>query len=296
MTDAPPLEHRFAGPAGEICWFEWGKPGQGPTLLLLHATGFHARCWDQVVAALPKDFHVVAPDLRGHGRSFRPDTLRDWGQIAADIVAFVDSLSFRPIHIVGHSMGGFVGALTAAHLPRAISGMLLVDPVLLPPEWYHAREAEGSRDPSEHPVSRRRNAWVSAEEMIARFFDRLPYSSWRPDILEDYCRYGLLPSVAGGLELACPPHLEASAYLGNAGTDIYPLLGHIACPVTVLRARNAERTSELDFSVSPTWPELASQFRRGRDMQWPELTHFIPMQAPERLAELIVEQLATQRG
>lgn len=54
-----PRERRLETPEGGICWFEWGTRGQGPSLLLLHATGFHARLWDQVVAALPPGTHVI---------------------------------------------------------------------------------------------------------------------------------------------------------------------------------------------------------------------------------------------
>lgn len=296
MSGPQPVEHRFAAPAGEICWFEWGTAGQGPSILLLHATGFHARCWDRVVAALPEGTHVVAPDLRGHGRSFRPDTLSDWGLIAEDIAALLQAIGHWPLFVAGHSMGGFVGALVAARMPDAVCGLLLVDPVLLPPEWYHDRAAEGPLDPADHPVSRRRNSWINADEMFARFADRAPYASWKPEVLHDYCDYGLLPTGDGSLELACSPYLEASAYLGNAGCDIYPLIGAIMCPVTVLRARTGERTSTMDFSISPTWPELAKQFRNGHDMQWTELSHFIPMETPERLAGLIIELAAKQQG
>jgi len=296
MTVAAPREHRFAGPAGEICWFEWGEAGPGPSLLLLHATGFHARCWDRVIAALPAGTHVIAPDLRGHGRSFRPASLRDWTDIADDIVALTSSLETGPLFAVGHSMGGFVAALVAARLPGRFSGLLLVDPVLMPPDIYHQRWGEAEADPASHPVSRRRNHWDSAEEMIARFADRPPYSGWKREVLEDYCRYGLVPAKAGGLELACPPTLEASAYIGSGGRDVYPLIATIECPVTVLRARNGERSSALDFSISPTWPELADHFRNGRDLHWSDLTHFIPMEAPERLAALIAEHLAGQQG
>ena len=77
-----PREHRQRTPQGEICWFEWGERGEGASLLLLHATGFHARVWDQVVAALPAGTHVIAPDHRGHGRSYRPATLADWAATA----------------------------------------------------------------------------------------------------------------------------------------------------------------------------------------------------------------------
>ncbi len=292
-----PVEHRFAAPAGEICWFEWGQAGTGPTLLLIHATGFHARCWDGVVAALPDDMHIVAPDLRGHGRSYRPATLEDWVVTAADILALVESLPAKPLVAIGHSMGAVIATQLAAMLPDRVARLLLVDPVIMPPDMYHSGSSPPGRTLDEHPVSRRRNVWDSADQMIARFADRLPYSNWRPEILADYCRFGLEPYPHGHhLELACPPRLEASAYLGAARTDPSPIVRAVCCPVTVLRARNAERASDMDFSISPTWPELATQFVDGRDLHWPDVSHFIPMEVPERLAELIVAEVAAEQG
>ena len=292
-----PTQHRFAAPAGEICWFEWGSAGPGPSLLLLHATGFHARCWNQAIAALPEGTHVIAPDSPGHGRSYRPETLQDWSATVGDIVAFAGSLNVGPLIAVGHSMGGFVASQLAALLPDRFSRLLLVDPVLMSPEIYRTLIDQPVVNPEDHPVSKRRNVWDSADQMITRFSDRPPYSNWRPEILADYCRFGLLPYPHGHhLELACPPYLEASAYTGAGRIDPFPLIGKVSCPVTVLRARNAERLSAMDFSISPTWPGVASQFAEGRDLHWPDLSHFIPMEAPERLAALIVEQLAEQQG
>ena len=84
--------------------------------------------------------------------------------------------------------------------------------------------------------------------------------------------------------------------MGAARTDPYPIVRAVRCPVTVLRARNAERASDMDFSISPTWPELAAQFVDGRDLHWPDVSHFIPMEVPERLAELIVAEVAVEQG
>ena len=294
---AQPVQHRFAAPAGEICWFEWGQAGAGPTLLLLHATGFHARCWDGVVAALPGRMHIVAPDLRGHGRSYRPATLEDWSATAADIVALVESLPAKPLIAIGHSMGAAIATQLAAVLPDRVARLLLVDPVIMPPDMYRADSGQSERTLDDHPVSKRRNVWDSADQMIARFAGRLPYSNWRPDVLADYCRFGLVSDPPGHhLELACPPRLEASAYMGAARTDPYPAVRAVRCPVTVLRARNAERMSDMDFSISPTWPGLASQFVDGRDLHWPDVSHFIPMDVPDRLAGLIVGEVATEQG
>src|SRR3546814_15414567 len=87
----PPMrEHRLETPEGDICWFEWGSRGAAPSLLLLHATGFHARLWDQVVAALPSGTHVIAPDHRGHGRSFKTASVNDWATHAEVLMQLVD--------------------------------------------------------------------------------------------------------------------------------------------------------------------------------------------------------------
>jgi lipase len=289
---SPPVEHRFATPAGEICWFEWGAAGAKPTLLLLHATGFHARCWDATVAALPHDQHVIAIDMRGHGRSYRPESLSDWAKTADDVVAFLYDQVAAPVAAVGHSMGGYVAARAAAIACDRFTQLLLVDPVMLVPEIYAAEPGGAGGSPSDHPVARRRNAWESADQMIAHFANREPYMHWRADVLADYCTYGLVPAATGeGLVLACPPALEASAYMGAWQNNPYPWTGQVACPTTILRARNAERKGAMDFSSSPTAPDLWKSFPDVRDLHWPDVSHFIPMEAPERLAELIVKTL-----
>lgn len=289
----PPVEHRFAAPGGELCWFEWGSAGNGPGLLLLHATGFHARCWDATIGALPDDWHCIALDLCGHGRSYRPDSLSDWLATAADVAAFARAKLDRPVFAIGHSMGGYVAARTAALVPDKFAGLLLVDPVMMPPETY-AVEPDGlAGSPGDHPVARRRNAWESAEQMAAHFAQRAPYAHWRPDVLADYCRHGLVSAPSGeGLELACPPVLEASAYMGSWRNNPYGWVGAIACPTTVLRARNAERQGAMDFSISPTAPDLATHISGASDIHWGEVSHFIPMEVPDRLAELIAASVS----
>lgn len=287
-----PIEHRYATPAGEICWFEWGAVSAQPTMLLLHATGFHARCWDATVSALPGDQHIIAVDLRGHGRSYRPDSLSDWMATAQDIVALVHDLITAPVIAVGHSMGGYIAACAAAIAPDKFAQLLLVDPVMLVPEIYVVAPDSAAGSPNDHPVARRRNAWESPEQMIAHFANREPYAHWRADVLADYCTYSLVPSAtAKGLELACPPALEASAYMGAWRNNPYLWIGEVACPTTILRARNAERKNAMDFSSSPTAPDLSKSFADARDLHWPDVSHFIPMEAPERLAALIMQIL-----
>lgn len=283
-----PVEHRLALPQGDLCWFEWGVPCERPSLLLLHATGFHGRVWDAVVAALPDDLHIVAPDLRGHGRSFKPERIDDWQTISDDLTGLVQIAFPGPLIGVGHSMGGVTAVRLAAAMAGRFARLVLVDPVIATDEFYADPPPGG---PEDHPIARRRAVWESPGAMIAAFADRSPYSLWTVEALDSYCRYGLLPRAHGGYDLACAPLLEASIYASAAHNNPAPAVAAVDCPVTVLRARCGERTGQLDFTVSPTAPELAARFRDGRDFHWPDVSHFIPMEAPERLAALILSEV-----
>ena len=283
-----PIEKRFALDETDLCYFEWGNPSD-QTILMLHATGFHARCWDKTIAALPGDYHVIAVDHRGHGRSGKPDSLSNWRLNARDVSRLVDGLALQNVVGVGHSMGGHVLVQVVATHQDLFDRLVLVDPTIVEREVYADAPDLAEIDPSAHPVARRRNVWDSSAQMFDHFKDRHPYSLWQPNVLMDYCEHGLLASSKGDhLELACPPHLESSIYQGFRNTDPYPSLEQISCPVLILRAQQGEREGAMDFANSPTWPGLATAFQSAREIHIPELSHFMPMQDPKQIAHLIV--------
>ena len=297
-TAAVPRQGRVAAHGVDLAYFDWGSPSARPTVLLVHATGFHARCWDGVVRALGNNWHVIAVDMRGHGRTSKQGPY-DWRQFGDDVAAFAEALDLNEIIGVGHSMGGHAVTSAAAQHPNRFAALLLVDPVILDPTAYAQHQHTSFAEAKQHPVSRRRNVWGSAEEMFHHFAHRRPFSFWQPDVLMDYCRFGLLPQTAQGageagragaegFVLACPPLVEATIYTGSAGRDIVDVVASVAQPVVVLRAhRKAERDGPMDFSQSPTWDGLAAAFPNGRDVYLPHLTHFIPMQRPDLVAEHI---------
>jgi pimeloyl-ACP methyl ester carboxylesterase len=289
-----PRQHVFGTGEVDLTWFEWGQPGD-PQVLLVHATGFHARCWDRTVAALPEGYHAIAVDMRGHGRSDKRAPY-NWTTFGRDLEALVRGLGIRDAIGVGHSMGGHCVTQVAARVPGTFRRLLLVDPVIMGPEAYASARHQGFSGPEEHPVARRRDQWASWNEMFDRFQDRLPFSRWRREVLEDYCRYGVLPDPAGdGWRLACPGVVEASIYMGSSETDIHALIPRVDVPVVVLRAKGREPgdMNVMDFSKSPTWPHLAAEFPQGRDVFLADHSHFIPMEDPELVARFIVDQHAT---
>ncbi len=221
-------------------------------------------------------------ELRGHGRSSKPEPPYAWRDFGRDITAVAEARDIRGALGVGHSMGGHSTVCAAALRPETYAALLLIDPTIL------SRELYGTQPPDAAFIKKRRNVWKSAEEMIERFRDRLPFSRWHPQVLRDYCEFGILPR-GDEFVLACPPDIEASIYHESRvpGSDIYPEIARIELPVTVIRAGKTREPGVFDLSTSPTAPDLAARFTHGRDMVFADCTHYIPMEAPERVAEQI---------
>jgi pimeloyl-ACP methyl ester carboxylesterase len=278
-----PTESRVTVNGTELALFEW--PGEGTPILLIHATGFHARCWDQVVANLPGR-HVYALDMRGHGRSQKLPPPYPWSRFAEDVVAVAKLLVLENIIGVGHSMGGHSVALAAGNAPGLFGSLLLVDPVI----QDHERYIDPPPATGEHYAARRRNTWASPQEMFESFAKRPPFSGWNPDVLRDYCEHGLLPNPDGeGFVLACPPSVEGATYQGSLDIDPYPVIARINVPVRILRARPRDPGAPMDMSRSPTPVDLATHIPGAVDIPLPQYSHFIPMEDPALIARYILE-------
>jgi len=289
MSRAIPLS--YDAPLEDIALRVTEWPGSTDPVLLVHATGFHGRCWDQIAARLP-DVHLYAVDLRFHGASERHGEV-DWALMTRDIEQLVDTLDLFRVIGVGHSIGGhLIARAAAARMPR-FEQLLLIDPVVMPREVYTERFGQtASIDPGETPVSRRKNVWQSAEQMYQRFRERPPFDRWQDQVLRDYCAYALREAPGeSAYQLACDPLHESAIYLSQRGNEvIYDLLPRLALPVTLLRARPG--TKPFDFSASPTWPGLVDELPNAREFYLPEMSHFIPMEDPDLVAQMISDMLA----
>jgi lipase len=285
-----PIEHRIAVNDITLTAFEWNRQARGDadTLLLAHATGFHARCWDQVVALLG-DHHVIAVDQRGHGRSGGMVPIH-WRQFGHDLAQLTRTLDLSAIVGVGHSMGGHAMTEAAALEAGRFRRLVLIDPVIIPAELYDVSGRWTGRFDGQHPTAKRRRHWNSPEEIFERFKDRPPFDTWNRRVLRDYCTYGVLPDASsGGFVLACHPELEAEVYMTSCGNGgIYDRVRAIDIPVLVVRTMEPPPDRSLmDFRFSPTWPGLARMFRHGRDLHLADRTHFLPMEDPALTAALI---------
>jgi len=102
-----------------------GPPG-APTLVLLHGwMGSGGLNWCRVFEPLGREFRVLAPDFRGHGRGMRARAVFRLDDCAEDLAALLDALSTGPVVLAGYSMGGAVAQLLARQRPELVAGLVL---------------------------------------------------------------------------------------------------------------------------------------------------------------------------
>jgi lipase len=125
--------------------YEWGDP-DAPTVVALHGVTAHGERYKQLAEERwAQRFHVVAPDLRGHGRSGW-DGPWDFPTHVADLVETIDDLGIDRPHWVGHSFGGRLILELAARHPERIDRAVLLDPAIdiLPHVAEFMAEVEGA--------------------------------------------------------------------------------------------------------------------------------------------------------
>jgi pimeloyl-ACP methyl ester carboxylesterase len=261
----------------ELAVLDWG--GDGPLVLLHHATGFCAALWEPVALGLRERFHVVALDARGHGDSSKPeggDAYR-WTHFGRDLAALAQALVHEagPVAVgIGHSFGGTAMLLAAVERPRLFERILLVDPVIFPSGAFQKDPqrrirasglAEGAR--------RRRDVFPSREAARARWRERSTFASWDPRVLELYLAEGLAERPGGGVELKCPGEVEAAIFERGSSVDPMAEARHLRVPALVLWARQGD-FPRVHFE------ELVRRMPDGRLLDAPT-GHLVPMEDPE---------------
>lgn len=124
-----PVRQTLSKPDIQLSYLEWNQ-GQEP-LLLLHGLADHALVWSSLGDYLAADYHIVAPDMRGHGESSKPDRDYTFESAIADLEALMDHLGWSAAHVVAHSWTGKLTAIWARLHPQRLQSIILVDPIFI---------------------------------------------------------------------------------------------------------------------------------------------------------------------
>ena len=112
-----------------LSYLEWHQ-GNKP-LLLLHGLADHSLVWSSLGDFLAHDYHIVAPDLRGHGDSGKPSQGYSFADVIGDLEALINHLGWSKFHVLGHSWAGKLVPIWARENPQLFNSLILVDPFFI---------------------------------------------------------------------------------------------------------------------------------------------------------------------
>jgi pimeloyl-ACP methyl ester carboxylesterase len=120
----------------QLSYLEWNR-GQEP-LLLLHGLADCALVWSSLGDYLADNYHIIAPDLRGHGDSSKPEKGYSFSDFIADLEALMQHLGWSSAHVLAHSWSAKLLTIWATQHPERFRSLILVDPFFIGkiPSWF----------------------------------------------------------------------------------------------------------------------------------------------------------------
>lgn len=238
---------------------------QGPAILLVHGLGGSREVWSGLVPLLAAKARVAVPDLRGCGGSTRGSAPYTLALCADDIEAVAAAAGFDRYVLVGHSLGGVIAQEVLARRQSALAGAVLVATSSRLNEratdnWRRLADTVEARGLSDSPAAAARGF---AED----------YAAAHPNVVAAHAR----------LSAATNPKVYAEQARAASSYDYTDALGAVACPVLVLQGL-ADRLTPPGGSVL-----LHRALPAGARLEMIDgAGHNIPVEMPERVAELVI--------
>jgi pimeloyl-ACP methyl ester carboxylesterase len=115
---ANPTSHSYFSQRLRLHYLDWGN-AEAPHMLMVHGMRDHCHTWDWMAQHLRQDYHIVAPDLRGHGDSaWVMGSSYSHLDYVYDLAQLIRQAKLEPVTLVAHSLGGTL----ACQLRRAVPG------------------------------------------------------------------------------------------------------------------------------------------------------------------------------
>jgi pimeloyl-ACP methyl ester carboxylesterase len=258
--------------------------GDGPPLLLSHATGFNGPTYRPMASALAERFHSWALDYRWHGETQTADDVLevdqplDWRGYGDDALAAARSVApAGGLVAFGHSMGGAALLMAAHRDPAAFSVIVTFEPIAFPPVEDIGMRVES---PLIAGARRRRRSFPSYEAAIEHYASKPPLMAFEPEALRQYVLHGFAP-WAEGVTLRCDPEHEARTFEMGAFHPTWNLLADIHTPIVVV-AGNVEALGPASVAE-----RIAEQLPNATYVELAHLDHFGPMTHPREIADLV---------
>ena len=128
--------YRETASLSKVDLFYYDTKGEKPVMICLHGMYGRAETWSDFINHYADKYRVIAPDLRGHGRSSKPDGYYTFGEMGEDVVELMDRLFIKQAILVGHSMGGGIAGYLAAGYPDKVQAAAILDKTATGPERH----------------------------------------------------------------------------------------------------------------------------------------------------------------
>ena len=275
MTLVQPSEGEVKVNGLRLHYFEWQGAGTRP-LVLMHGLRDYAYYWQDCANRLLEEFHIFAPDLRGHGESeAAPGGYLVWA-LASDLARFVDKIGLQRFDLVGLSLGSRVSMAYARENSLRLKHLALVD---MGPQMARVgavglkkdMTSKADRPPSSFSLDEAQAFYAGQWPTLAdASIERLIQNSLVQGDDGTYAnRYDR--RLADVTTKAAIPEIDF----------LWDSLTHVRCPALVARGENSPI---LDDDISS---RMVRSLPDGRLYVFADTGHSLPRVAPELFADLI---------
>ena len=273
MIAAGPTSHRYVSQRLKLHYADWGNAG-APPLILLHGGRDHCRSWDWVAGKLKGDFHVIAPDLRGHGDSdWSADGNYSSPAFIYDFAQLIHHLQLAPVTVVAHSLGGNIAIRYAGLYPKNVKKLVAIEGLGMSPKMQAERDAIGLAERLRTWIADRRAAagrtrrkYATFEEAHARMREENKFLSEAQ--ARHLTAHGAVRNEDGTWGWKFDDYLRIFPPYDFPVTDDHALWAAIECPTLLVYGGRS-------WASNPEKDGRAAHFRNARVKLFPEAGHWV---------------------
>ena len=239
MQRLGPTSNTFTSQRLRLHYVDWGN-AEKPPLILLHGGKDHCRSWDWTAETLREDWHVICPDLRGHGDSeWASDGNYEMLPYIYDLAQLIDQLDLAPVSIVAHSLGGNIALRYTGLYPDKVRRLVAIEGLGPSPEMLAEREKIGQDQRLRDWIDSKRRAAGYRPKHYATFEDarkRMGAANQylNEEQLEHLTVHAVRRNEDGSYGWKFDPHLNAWNVVDISQADIEALWDAIACPALLV--------------------------------------------------------------
>jgi pimeloyl-ACP methyl ester carboxylesterase len=241
------------------------------------------------------DYHVFGMYLRPLWKDAKPEDIRSWHPLSADLLQFLRSKVQEPVIAVGHSIGAVITLRAALRDPGKFRALVLLDPVLFVHSylfWWNFLRAIGLGNKVHPKISgalKRRRTFADLEDIFRRYRTRDVFKYLSDEDLRNYVE-GITRKTSRGYELVYSPEWEARIYLtGLLDFDIWRDLPKLQVPALFLRG--AETDTFLEHAARQVKRKQPSVQVETLDKS----THLLPLERPKNVFDIMQSFLKKNR-